>query len=308
VSRPSLQAAAVLVLLAVLGWHVHARLKPEADLNVADRVLLTVTGPVQKAMTGGVRGVGGVFSGYVSLIGTKKENERIHAELVTARLAIAELEELRAENDRLRSMAGLRSRVDAETLGAAVIGRGTSARFRTLRIDRGTNDGLEPGMAVLGAEGAVGRILRASGSYADVLLITDGLSSAGVVVQRSRARAVAVGDGDGGLELGYVRRSDLPDVAVDDFVVTSGEDGVFPEGVPIGTVVLAQAAESGLFLEARVEPVVPLDRIDEVLIVTDPGRGPYHTAPTGPILAGPLEDELIADPWGPPLLDGGSVR
>jgi len=308
VSRPALQAAAVLALLAVLGWHVHSRLKPEADLNFADRALLTVTGPVQKAMTGGVRGVGGFFSGYLALVGVEKENERLRAALKIARADLVEQNELRVQNERLRDMAGLKSRVAAQTLGASVIGRGTSARFRALRIDRGTKDGIEPGMAVLGVEGAVGRILRAGGSFADVLLITDGLSAVGSVVQRSRARSVAVGDGDGDLELGYIRRPDLAQVSEGDVIVTSGEDGVFPEGVPIGLVTLAQAAESGLFVNAQVEPAVPLDRVSEVLVVLEPGRGIQSTYPRGPVVAGSLEDPQVADPWGPPLLGVGSRR
>ncbi|MCO4772592.1 MAG: rod shape-determining protein MreC [Deltaproteobacteria bacterium] len=304
-SRPALRAAAVLALLAVLGWHVHARLQPEADLNFADRALLTLTGPVQKAMTRSVSGVGGVFSTYFALVGTNKENEELRKRLAIAEAKVAENAELRAQNDRLRDLVGLQSRVEGETLTAAVIGRGTSSRFRTLRIDRGTGDGLEPGMAVISSQGAVGSVLRASRSYADVLLITDGLSSVGAVVQRSRARAVGVGDGDGGLELGYIRRSDLADVAEGDLVVTSGEDGVFPEGVPLGSVQFAQAAESGLFVEARVETAVRLDRADEVLVITDPGRGPYQGGSRGPVIASPLDEELLADPWGPPLLDAG---
>ena len=302
-SRPALRAAAVLALLAVLGWHVHARLKPEADLNVADRLLLTVTGPVQKTMTNSVGSLGGVLDTYVFLVGVQKRNEELEAVVARYEAMTAEIGELRAENDRLRETGGLKSRLDGETLAAAVIGRGTTSRFHTLRIDRGTNDGIKPDMAVVAPRGAVGRILRASGSYADVLLITDGLSSAGAVVQRSRARALAVGDGDGGLELGYVRRSDLPDVGEGDLVVTSGEDGVFPEGVPLGRVTVAQAPESGLFIEAAMEPEVRLDRVDEVLIVTDPGRGPFRAGTPGPILAGPMESELLADPWGPPLLE-----
>ncbi len=302
-SRSALRAAAILALLAVLGWHVHARLKPEADLNVADRVLLTVTGPVQKSMTRSVGSVGGVLDTYVLLVGVQKRNEELEAAVARYEAITAEIDELRSENDRLRELGGLKSRVDGGTLAAAVIGRGTTSRFRTLRIDRGTQDGVKPGMAVLAPRGAVGRILRASGSYADVLLVTDGLSSAGAVVQRSRARGLAVGDGDGGLELGYVRRSDLADVVQGDLVVTSGEDGVFPEGVPLGRVAFAQAPESGLFIEAAIEPEVRLDRVDEVLIVTSSGRGPFRAGTPGPIVAGPMESELLADPWGPPLLD-----
>jgi len=278
-SRPALRAAVLLALLAVLGWHVHARLKPEADLNAADHLLLTVTGPVQGALTSAGDSVGGFFSGYFALVGVAKENEALRSELAIAQAAVAELDELRAQNDRLRALAELKERAPGRTIGAAVIGRGTSARFRTLRVDRGTADGLEPGMAVLADAGAVGRILRASAHYADVLLITDGLSAVGSIVQRSRLRAVAAGDGADLLELGYVRRADLAGVAEGDLIVTSGEDDVFPEGVPLATVVAAQAPETGLFVDVDLEPVVALDSVEEVAIVLDPGAGPYPLLP-----------------------------
>ena len=278
-SRPALRAAVLLALLAVLGWHVHARLKPEADLNAADHLLLTVTGPVQGALTSAGDSVGGFFSGYFALVGVAKENEALRSELAIAQAAVAELAELRAQNDRLRALAELKERAPGRTIGAAVIGRGTSARFRTLRVDRGTADGLEPGMAVLADAGAVGRILRASAHYADVLLITDGLSAVGSIVQRSRLRAVAAGDGADLLELGYVRRADLAGVAEGDLIVTSGEDDVFPEGVPLATVVAAQAPETGLFVDVDLEPVVALDSVEEVAIVLDPGAGPYPLLP-----------------------------
>lgn len=278
-SRPAIRAAALLALLAVLGWHVHARLKPEAELNAADRLLLTVTGPLQRGLSGAGDGVAGVFSGYVALVGVAAENEELKTELATSRAAVAELAELRAQNDRLRALAELKERIPGRTIGADVIGRGTSARFRTLRVDRGTADGLEPGMAVLANEGAVGRILRASAHYADVLLITDGLSGVGAVVQRSRLRGVAAGDGDELLDLGYVRRADLPNVAEGDLIVTSGEDGVFPEGVPLATVQVASAPETGLFADVDLAPVVALDSVEEVAIVLDPGAGPYPLLP-----------------------------
>lgn len=278
-SRPALRAALILTVLAVLGWHVHARLKPEADVNAADRILLTVTGPVQSGLSGVGEGVRGFFTGYMDLVGVAAENEQLRADLARTRASVAELAELRAENDRLRAIADLKERIPGKTLGAAVIGRGTSARFRTLRVDRGTADGVEPGMAVLGIDGAVGRILRASAHYADVLLITDGLSGVGAVVQRTRLRAVAAGDGADLLELGYVRRADLAAVAEGDLIVTSGEDGVFPEGVPLATVLSANAPETGLFVQVVVRPLVALESVEEVAIVLDPGAGPYPLLP-----------------------------
>ena len=280
-SRPGLKAAAVLALLALLGWHVHAKSKPDTELNFADRLLLSATGPVQRILSTAVGGCGDLGSHYIWLVGVSKENEELRAELLLARASVTELGELQQENDRLRELVALRERAPATTVAAAVVGRGTSSRFRTLRIDRGTDDGVEIGMAVLAPAGAVGRVLRASGSYADVLLLTDGLSAAGAVFQESRLRGVVLGDGSGQLQVGFVRRSDAPGVISGDTVVTSGEDDVFPEGVALGVVARAEAPETGLFLEIDLEPAVELDRLDEVLVVLERGTGPF--APTWPM-------------------------
>lgn len=288
-SRPGLRAAAVLVMLALLGWHVHARSKPTGELNVADRGLLAVTGPIQATLASALGGVGGVWDHYIAVVGAAEENERLRDDLAAARAATAELIELRAENDRLRAVVALAHRVPGESVAASVIGRGTSTRFRTIRIDRGTDAGLDRGMPVVGPDGAVGRVLRASGGYADVLLLHDGLSAAGAVVQSSRMRGVLVGDGSETLSLGFVRRSDAGGVQVGDLLVTSGEDDVFPEGVALGTVIEATAPETGLFLTIRVEPAVDLDRLDEVLVVLDRGVGPFPAPDIGPPL----------DPRGP---------
>jgi rod shape-determining protein MreC len=295
VSRPGLKAAAVLVVLAVLGWHVHARSKPEAELNVADRVLLSATGPIQRGLHGLIGGTGDLGSHYLFLVGVSRENDELRAELIQARAAIAELSELRRENDRLRELVALRDRAPATTVAASVVGRGTSARFRTFRIDRGSDDGVEAGMAVLSAAGAVGRVLRASGDYADVLLLTDGLSAAGAVVQESRLRGVVLGDGDDTLTLGFVRRADASGVVPGDVLVTSGEDGVFPEGVALGVVTEAAAPETGLFLDIVVEPAVALDRLDEVLVVLEHGAGPFTLPMVDPDPSADPTDENDAE-------------
>jgi rod shape-determining protein MreC len=286
-SRPGVRAAAVLVMLALLGWHVHARSKPAAELNLADRSLLALTGPMQSVLASALGGIGGTWDRYVALVGVEAENEQLRLDLAAVRAQTAELRELRGQNDRLRAVVGLARRVPGRSVAASVIGRGTSSRFRTLRIDRGTHDGLVRGMPVVAPDGAVGRILRAAGGYADVLLLHDGLSAAGAVVQNSRLRGVLMGDGSETLTLGFVRRSDSGGVQVGDLVVTSGEDDVFPEGVLLGRVIEAGAPETGLFLDIKVEAAVDLDRLDEVLVVLDPGVGPFFDpGPAAPQVEG----------------------
>jgi rod shape-determining protein MreC len=90
-----------------------------------------------------------------------------------------------------------------------------------------------------------------------------------------------VGDGGSGLGLGFVSRSDRGGVQAGDLLVTSGEDGVFPSGIALGRVTEASEPETGLFLHVLAEPVVRLDQLEEVLLVLDPGTGPFHagTAP-----------------------------
>jgi rod shape-determining protein MreC len=276
-ARPTVRAILVLVLLGGLGWHVRARSRPDAELGAADRLLLSVTGPIQNALGRAIAGVGGAVDGYLLLVGAEAENDRLKAELRAALAATHQLRQIERENDRLRALVGLRDRIPGAAVAASIVGRGTSPRFRTVRIDRGEADGVRAGMSVVVPEGAVGQILRASAGYADVLLLSDGLSSAGAVVEESRLRGALLGAGGEDLKLGFVRRRDVGSVPVGAVLSTSGEDGVFPEGLPLGTVASVGTPESGLFLEIAIEPAVDPDRLDEVLVVLDIGAGPFQS-------------------------------
>jgi rod shape-determining protein MreC len=265
-----------LALLGLLGWHVHVRATPAEHAGLADRTLLAVTGPIQKAITEVARLSSSTLSDYFMVVGVKRQNRRILLDLNEARAGLAELGELRHENERLRQLHGLRARVPGRTVGASIIGRGISSRFHTLRIDRGARAGLREGQGVIARGGAVGQVLRVSEQFADVLLLTDGLSTVGSVLQRSRLRGVAAGQGGEFLELGFIRRRELHEISLGDLVVSSGEDGLFPEGVPLGRVTQVRAPETGLFLEVTLESAVDLDRVEEVLVIVDGGTGPFQ--------------------------------
>ena len=291
--KPIARTVAVLTVLAALGWHVHARSRPDAELGAADRLLLSVTGPIQDAIEGVADGAGGFSQRYFDLVGVGEENAQLRAEILAARAALAELDELRAQNDRLRGLVGLSERAEGRVLAASVIGRGTSPRFHTVRIDRGSREGVEAGMAVVVPQGAVGQVLRVSAHYSDVLLLSDGLSAAGAVVQRTRLRGVVAGTGGDELSLAFVRRRDHADVQPGDLLVGSGEDGVFPMGVALGTVLAVAVPDTGLFLDVTVEPTVGIERLDEVLVVLDAG--------TGPFVPGEPEDGSLAEDADAPV-------
>jgi rod shape-determining protein MreC len=142
-----------------------------------------------------------------------------------------------------------------------------------LTIDRGSDDGIAPMMPVVVAEGVVGRVHSAAGATAEVLVLTDLNSSVAVRVERTRARANVRGMGKPDLcRLDYALRTE--DIIEGDPLVTSGTDGVFPRGLPVGKVTKLERRAHGLFQDARVVPAVDVTRLEEVLVLTLWERAP----------------------------------
>jgi len=258
----------VSVLLVFLtGWNLYANGKNLRDRNIADRTVLFVTAPIQKALTWCVNGVGCVFSGYVDLVGVRRENQDLAARLDGWDALETELRELELENQRLRELTGLRERLALDTVSAEVIGWGTSSRFRVVRIDRGRATGLAPGQRVIGAHGAVGQVLHTSAGAADVLLLSDVSSNVAVRFQETRLRGILRGNGRWGAGLELIARQDVGDVSEQDLLVTSGDDGVFPAGIPAGRVSYVLVEETGHFLTVDVVPVEQLASLHEVMVL-----------------------------------------
>ena len=118
----------------------------------------------------------------------------------------------------------------------------------------------------------VGLVVEVGGHSAKVMLITDPNSAVDAVLQKSRARAIIKGGTSGYCVLHYVLRKNT--VEIGDSVISSGMDGVFPKGLPIGQVLEIDNKESGIFQEVSVMPFVDFERLEEVLIIppTDPPR------------------------------------
>jgi rod shape-determining protein MreC len=193
---------------------------------------------------------------------------------LSARVQALELEQQRlqsvqAEAERLRKLLGF-AELSGERrfLGARVIGiRLGPVGRQLLTIDRGGDDGVAPMMPVVVTEGVVGRIHAVAGRTADVLVLTDLNSSVAVRVDRTRARASVRGLGKPDLcRLDYALRTE--DVIEGDPLVTSGTDGVFPRGLPVGKITQLDRRQHGLFQDARVVPAVDVTRLEEVLVLT----------------------------------------
>ena len=129
-----------------------------------------------------------------------------------------------------------------------------------------TPDTVRVNQPVVAGEGLVGRIVLVTGAYAKVQLITDRAASVGVMIERTHRQGVIKGAGRGNLELDYVPLQ--ADVRVGDVVTTAGIDGIYPRGIPVGTIAAAITGDE-LFHEIRVIPKVDFGSLDQIYVLRD---------------------------------------
>lgn len=258
---------AVLLLVPLGVFFSHA--KRASERSRFDRAVVWLATPVEKVVAWGVSGVLRGWDGYVALRGSHARASELNARVTALELERQELLASRAEAERLqRLLSFAQLATDRRYVGARVIGirLGTVGR-QLLTVDRGSDDGLAPMMPVVVSDGVVGRVHAVAARTADVLVLTDLNSSVAVRVERTRARANVRGMGKPDLaRLDYALRTE--DVIEGDPLVTSGTDGVFPRGLPVGKVTQLDRRQHGLFQDARVVPAVDVTRLEEVLVIT----------------------------------------
>ena len=176
------------------------------------------------------------------------------------------------------------------TIAAQVIGTSGSEQSRVLYIDKGSDDGLKPDMAVITPTGIVGKIVQVSAGSAQVLPINDQLSGVGAALKDSRLQGILKGAANGTTTLQYIM-SDEP-VKPGEPVITSGGDRIFPKGLEIGTVASVEPGKD-LFLNIRVIPSARLDRLEEVLVITKVQDKLPDTTDLGPIRASDILSQRL---------------
>ena len=213
--------------------------------------------------------------GVVDLFATRSENQRLRAEneeLEVRRRAFADLEREVAE---LRALLGFRDEVELSTVPARVIAVAPSNFEWTLTIDVGEDDGIERGMAVVAAEGLVGRVLTTTSSASRVLLVVDPNFS--VAARSVATSALGLLDGGGSEPLRFAPLDPGQIVDTDDEIVTATFPGsAIPSGIPVGRIVAQDERSSRLSAAYDLLPFVDVTRLDHVLVVL---AGPADDVP-----------------------------
>ena len=258
----------VAVLLGQLFFLAY-QIKGANDVRLIRLWAFAVIAPVEKAAVGLLDGIGSVWDNYVALYGAREESQRLEAALAQARLRLQELEARAAEADELAALLELKqAHPRAPFVAAQVIGSSPAATTLTVLLNRGSDAGLRPNMVVLTPDGVVGKVIAAYPGAAEVLLITDRKSGVGTMVADSHLLGVLKGTGGFFCRLEYVSNEET--VAVGAELVTSGQDQVFPKGLPVGRIVSARPGE--FFQEITVEPAARLTRLQHVLVLAGPAE------------------------------------
>lgn len=198
-----------------------------------------------------------------------KQNEALRFENQQLRIQAVRAEEANRENARLRQLFGWEQRKQWNLKLANVILRDPANWWRTLQIDRGSRDGMRPGLPVLTTSGLVGRISSVTFNRSQVVLIGDPNCKVSARVESDKGEMGVIGSSgpfDGSLvEMSYLPKN--ADLKAGQSVYTSGLGGIFPKGIPIGKIVDSRPVEYGLYVEARVKIAVELSALSEVWVL-----------------------------------------
>lgn len=199
-----------------------------------------------------------------------KQNRELRAENQELRLKVRTLTATVEESIRFNRTAALKERPPYRTLGARVIGHDAANWWKSIQIDRGTDDGLRENLAVINADGVIGKTVKVTRTEARVLLLIDPNCKASALLQSSRETGVCAGtdSAEPTLLMTYVTRGIT--VRPGERILTSGLGGVFPKGLPIGTVTKVQLnKQTGMYQDLTIQPVVDFRRLEEVLVVVE---------------------------------------
>jgi rod shape-determining protein MreC len=235
---------------------------------------IEIVAPIQRGFTAVFRPVGNFFSSLSDLAGLRTENAALKEELADTRAEAEQVERLKEENIILNNLLDLDPHWAAgERVTATVIGDVPSNYVFGVLIDKGSNDGIQPEMAVVDlGKGLVGKVVQVTGNTSTVLLLTDPQAAAGAMIKDEGETGVVRGNGGAQLlTLDFI--STKAKAKPGAMVVTSGYDeGIFPRGIPIGEISTSGADSGALQQEIEITPFVDFDSLQFVQILIDTGR------------------------------------
>src|SRR2546422_1962097 len=251
------------VSLAVLLMVLDARFRYAESLRQAVAFLVY---PFQRTALAPVELLSAASEFFTTQVALMRENDELKAKRLLAANDLLTLEALRAENAQLRRLLEARERLPRKSTLAEILYQGRDPFSRKVVLDKGSQQGIRAGQAVIDDIGVIGQVTRAHLLLAEVTLITDKEQRTPVQVVRNGLRAIIYGGGDRGM-LDLSNMAANADVQADDVLVTSGIHGTYPAGLP-GAKVSRIERDTASFAKITCVPTAGTDRNRQVLVLS----------------------------------------
>jgi rod shape-determining protein MreC len=263
--------ATLLLLLAGMSYQIH---DPTTGRTFLGNVIFRIFSPLQSGTSYVWNGTISIFHNYFDLVGAREENTQLKKELSGLKIQMQTLSHENQENERLRQILGLQQKVAYSMIAGEVIaGDAKAAISQTITVNRGKREGVNTEMPVVTPIGIVGMTIVVAPHASQAQLITDNASSTGAMLQTNGVSGLLVGTGRDVCILRFLPMT--TEVKVNDVVVTSGQDGVFPESLPIGKVSRI-LQESEYYKSAEVIPFQNFHALKEVVLLQATGLAPIQ--------------------------------
>jgi rod shape-determining protein MreC len=257
-----------------------ARVNPESSAPVRG-AMMDLVAPFWAVVRAPIDAVGEAADSVGAYLGAVSRNRRLEAELASANKA---LQAAAADRQALRQLKRLQRVAEPQRrliVSARIVSATPGSVVRTALISAGASQGVRTGQPAISADGLIGRTIEVGRHSARLLLLADPASRVPVIITRTGEAALVSGDNTPQLLLTDRAGADVPLMA-GDRLMTSGEGGIYPPGIPVGTII--SPAEPLRVRPAASPMAAGFVRIEAAYL-------PLPTGPAGPIFDAPVPVE-----------------
>ncbi len=233
--------------------------------TILEKIFYHAISPYLKAGNSAIESLRSAASHVNNLKNALEENRKLKSEIIDLKNEIQLTDFLMAQNSELRELLQYKKIFVPGTTAADIVSRDIANPYRALILNKGSSSGISRDMAVIVPEGIIGRIIQTSGGTAKVQLITDADSGIAAFHPGTGENTIVVGLNSGILEARYVPNTSS--IKTGDKLVSSGYDGIYPEGLNVGTVSVSEPGQFGTRI-INVIPAADITGAKELLIIT----------------------------------------
>ncbi len=265
ISGRRLKVALHVVVLSAALFSAAVRDRRVHDSSPFERIMIDSVASIQQGISGVSGVVFNLIEDYLANINASSRNRFLTNKVQELEQELFYLNELKRENHRLKKLLKFGDDLGHQKVLARVVAWDANSEFKTLRINKGLDDGVHLQAPVVTAEGLVGYVFRLTDNFADVLTILDGNNRVDGMVQRTRTHGIIEGFQRGRCIMKYVART--APVILRDMVLTAGMGNIYPKGILVGHISRIEQENFGILQRIEITPAVNFNRLEEVAVL-----------------------------------------